>query len=46
MILYAKSFSRTDPERKPRDIIWGYSLHFDANKVIHKTLLRYLISLL
>ena len=46
MILYAKSFSRTDPERKPRDIIGFYSPHLDANKVIHKIPLRYLVSLL
>ena len=46
MILYAKSFSRTDPERKPRDLIGFYSPHLDANKVIHKIPLRYLVSLL
>lgn len=37
MILCAKSFSRTDPGRKPRDLIGFYSPHLDANKVIQNS---------
>ena len=45
MILYAKSFSRTDHERKPRDLIGFYSPHLDANKMIQKIPLGYLVSM-
>ena len=37
MILCAKSFSRTDPGRKPRDLIGYYSPHLDANKMIQNS---------
>ena len=36
MILDAKSFSRTDPERKPRDQVGFCSPHFAACKKIWK----------